>query len=222
MRKQPAGYFLLIFITLSILAALCVPGLLFSIVKSLLMPALLLQLFFTGGQTGKKLITAALIFSWGGDILLLFDDKNPLFFILGLVCFLITHVLYIIYFFVLIKSSQPSLLKTKPLLPVLVAGYGIGLLFFLWPYLGEMKLPVLVYAVVICTMLMGSLHVFYKVKKPACILFICGALLFALSDSMLAVNKFYQPFSGAGTLIMLTYCAAQLLIVSGYQKNRAQ
>jgi uncharacterized membrane protein YhhN len=42
-----------------------------------------------------------------------------------------------------------------------------------------------------------------------------GALLFVISDSVLAVNKFYQAFEAAGIVIMLTYGLAQFLIVEG-------
>jgi hypothetical protein len=36
-----------------------------------------------------------------------------------------------------------------------------------------------------------------------------------MSDSILAINKFYQPFEAAGVLIMLTYGLAQFFIVQG-------
>jgi uncharacterized membrane protein YhhN len=42
-----------------------------------------------------------------------------------------------------------------------------------------------------------------------------GAVLFVVSDSLLAINKFYSSFELAGVLIMLTYGMAQLLIVTG-------
>lgn len=44
---------------------------------------------------------------------------------------------------------------------------------------------------------------------------LAGAALFVLSDSVLAINKFYQSFELAGLLIMLTYGAAQYFIVKG-------
>ena len=42
-----------------------------------------------------------------------------------------------------------------------------------------------------------------------------GALLFVISDSVLAVNKFYYSFEWAGVVIMLTYGLAQLFICEG-------
>jgi len=103
----------------------------------------------------------------------------------------------------------------------LVAAYGVSLVQFLFPHLGDMKIPVIVYAVVICMMLVFSLHVFTKINRPANLLFVTGAILFAASDSLLAVNKFYKPFEFAGALIISTYCAAQLLIVLGVVRTKS-
>jgi uncharacterized membrane protein YhhN len=49
----------------------------------------------------------------------------------------------------------------------------------------------------------------------AATLMIGGAVLFISSDSILAINKFYEPFEFAGIAIMLTYGIAQLLITLG-------
>jgi uncharacterized membrane protein YhhN len=77
----------------------------------------------------------------------------------------------------------------------------------------------MVYAAVICSMLLCSLHIFLKVNKPANLFYLVGAVFFVLSDSLLAINKFYQPFAFAGVFIMLTYCAAQYFIVTGFIKQ---
>lgn len=191
------------------------------ITKPLLVPLLLLLVLFVNSPVPqKKLLVTGLIFSWLGDMFLLFEDQQPFFFIVGLICFLTTHICYIIYF---LKFTSPkiSVLKKQPLLFVAVVGYGITLVSFLYSHLGALKIPVIVYAIVICTMLLCSLHVFYNVNPPANILYIAGAVFFVASDSLLAINKFYQPFAYAGVWIMLTYCAAQYFIVRGYIKTTA-
>lgn len=166
----------------------------------------------------KKIILAALFFSWLGDVFLLMEYKAPLLFIFGLGSFLITHILYIIYF-TGIKSNAASLLYKQPLLIVAVLLYGSCLVWLLFPTLGDLKIHVLVYAAVICTMLLCSLHIFFKTDKKAAWLFVTGALLFVVSDSVLAINKFYKPFTTAGIIIMLTYCAAQYYIITGFIKQ---
>lgn len=188
--------------------------------KPLLLPVLIILLASaTGAVRGKKIMLVALFFSWMGDVLLMFESRHALFFIFGLVCFLTTHILYIIYF-LSISSENISLLKKYPLLIALVAAYGVSLVWLLFPHLAGLKIPVMVYAAVICTMLLCSLHIFYKVNSTANILYVSGALFFVLSDSLLAVNKFYQPFAYAGVFIMLTYCLAQYLIVRGFIQQR--
>jgi uncharacterized membrane protein YhhN len=186
------------------------------IVKPLLIPALLLLVAFTKSATpGKKILLAGLFFSWLGDVFLLFEYKHTLFFIFGLASFLTTHIFYIIYF-LRIQSEKNSLLKKQPVFIALVLAYGITLVWQLYPHLGPLKLPVMVYAAVICSMLLCSLHVFLKVNKKAAAFYLLGAGAFVVSDSLLAINKFYQPFTYAGVCIMLTYCAAQFFIVTGY------
>ena len=189
-------------------------------IKPLLMPTLMILLLQVVNRSNvKKLILTGLIFSWLGDLFLLLDAGNPLFFILGLASFLLTHVCYIIYFLAKPDSSI-SLLKKQPFIILLVIAYGAGLFVFLLPHLGALKIPVLVYAAVICSMLLCSVHVYGKVNEPSNKLYVAGALFFVLSDSLLAVNKFYVPIFLSHTWIMLTYCIAQYFIVSGCIKEK--
>ena len=189
------------------------------VAKPLLIPLLILFLYFSKNTVShKKLIVTGLFFSWLGDIFLLFDARNNLFFIFGLVCFLTTHIFYIIYF-LKIASSTISLLKKQPWVILLVIAYGSVLVWLLYPHLGDLKIAVIIYAAVICTMLLCSLHIFLKVNTPANVFYLAGAAFFVLSDSLLAIDKFYQPFAFAGVYIMLTYCAAQYFIVNGFIKQ---
>ncbi|MBK6635077.1 MAG: lysoplasmalogenase [Chitinophagaceae bacterium] len=191
-------------------------------VKPLLIPVLILLLLKTRSTVpGKNLLMTGLFFSWMGDVFLLFENKQPLFFIFGLASFLITHIFYIIYF-LRIRSANASLLKKQLLFIVLVPAYGIMLVWLLFPHLGDLKLPVMVYAAVICTMLLCSLHIFLKVNKKAAFIYVLGAAAFVGSDSLLAINKFYEPIAYAGIFIMLTYCAAQYFIVRGYIQQNNQ
>ena len=185
-----------------------------SLAKPLLMPVLAAMLYNTGFIGTKKIVFIGLFFSWWGDIFLLLDGRGSLFFIAGLACFLTTHILYIFYF-LSIKNQAPSLLKKQPVWFAVILSYGVGLVILLLPHLGELKIPVTLYATVISGMLLCSLHIYYKTLAPANIYFILGAILFVLSDSLLAINKFYQPFPMASVGIMLTYCLAQYFIIRG-------
>jgi len=186
------------------------------IVKVLLVPALIILLSSAKSSGGKKIILAGLFFSWIGDGLLLFESRNSMFFIFGLASFLTTHIFYIIYFFG-IRSPGVSLLKKQPLLILPVVAYGTILVWLLFPHLHDLKIPVTVYATVITTMLISSLYAYGKINKAAGNAYVIGAMAFVLSDSLLAIDKFYHPIPYAGVFIMLTYCAAQYLIVRGFR-----
>jgi uncharacterized membrane protein YhhN len=183
--------------------------------KPLILPFLILY-FFSSVRTISsplnKWIYLALFFSWCGDVLLMFDGMNALFFIFGLSAFLLAHIFYIMFFhFVRIREK--------------IAGNGWFLLFLLIyysilikklsPYLGELTIPVRVYGLVISIMLLMAMHMTSLRVKKAGWSMLAGAALFVLSDSVLAINKFYQPFEAAGLVIMLTYGAAQFFIVKG-------
>lgn len=187
-----------------------------AITKSLLMP--LLAVMLAKGSSlninNNRLLLMALLFSWAGDVLLLFTYKNELFFIAGLISFLCAHIMYIFYF-ANIKGPHPSLLKQRPWLVVAALLYVAAFVFLLYPNLGALRLPVMVYACVIITMLLYSLHAYRQLPQPTASLFVWGASFFVLSDSLLAINKFYAPFPLAGVAIMLTYCLAQYGIISG-------
>ena len=160
----------------------------------------------------NKWIVAALIFSWIGDVLLMFQDKKDIFFLLGLSAFLLAHVFYVIYFH---KVRLRDNVKSNPWLLVIVVVYYAALISFLSRYLGDMKVPVRIYGIVISFMFMLAMHMLFIRNKSAGKWMMIGALLFVLSDSLLALNKFYQSFEFASVAIILAYALAQFFIVKG-------
>lgn len=164
-------------------------------------------------QSGlKKWILLALAFSLGGDIFLLFEAKDPIFFLLGLASFLIAHIFYIVFFH-LIRIREN--IAGNFLLLLVVVVYYTALMTIISPFLENLKLPVRIYGVVISFMLLLALHTGFISNKKASMMIITGAVLFIISDSLLALNKFYAPFDYAGIGVMLTYGLAQLFIVDG-------
>ena len=183
--------------------------------KPLLMPVLIgyFLVVTASQQTGlKKWVLLALFFSWAGDVLLMFQPKDDLFFLLGLSAFLLAHIFYIVFFHQLRMQEN---IKSNPWLLLLVVIYYAVLISWLSPWLGTMKIPVRIYGIVISFMLMLALHLLSLKDKRSGGCLAVGALLFVLSDSVLAINKFYLPFEAAGIIIMLTYGAAQFFITEG-------
>ena len=145
-----------------------------------------------------KLFFAGLILSFFGDLFLLFKWG----FLPGLGSFLLAHVFYIISFK---KKLQKSIWKFWP---IILGLYATILLAFLFPYLKEMKIPVIIYAIVIATMMYNAI----KTHKKNLII---GALLFLISDTLLSVYLFMHPLIILNLLVMATYLGAQWFLVKG-------
>jgi uncharacterized membrane protein YhhN len=160
----------------------------------------------------KSLLLGALIFSWAGDVLLMFQPYNELFFLLGLSAFLIAHIFYISYF-LRIRRNERLPLFGWPF--ILVGAYYVLLIVLLTPHLREMKIPVWIYGLVISAMMAMALHMRYLHDRRPGSQLLLGAALFVVSDSLLAINKFYQTFSFAGGFVILTYGLAQIFMVKG-------
>ena len=183
--------------------------------KPLLLPALI-GYFLSSVKARNYYFLGALIFCWAGDVLLMFQGE--LFFMGGLGAFLTGHLLYIFCYRQLrYVNSNTGLLATQKMrfsLPIILAG--TGLVTILFPYLGEMKIPVMIYALVITVMAMQALFRYGFTTSKSFTLIFTGALFFMLSDSLLAINKFMKPLPLASLAIMTTYIMAQYLIVEGF------
>jgi uncharacterized membrane protein YhhN len=181
----------------------------------LILMAFLLSCVRTGSLM-RTLILMALLFSWLGDILLMFTDRDPVFFLLGLGAFLLAHIFYIVFFN---RVKERESIKPRWWLLIMVAFYYISLLTLLLPGLeDDMKIPVPVYGLVISFMLLLALHMPYGIHKTAGKLMAIGAMLFVISDSVLAIDRFYQSFEYASFIIMLCYSLAQFFLVLGSTK----
>lgn len=160
----------------------------------------------------RRWLIAGLLLSALGDLILalpaaLDTSAGPSVgqssFMAGLGAFLVAHLCYVAWFMALDRRWHLARLAA----PLVYAG---GLLAILWPYLGPMLVPVLAYAVVITLMLWRALAAADGrgaaiLQAPAA----WGAILFVLSDSLIALNRFVEPLPLATLLIMLTYWSGQ-------------
>jgi uncharacterized membrane protein YhhN len=151
----------------------------------------------------KVAIIAGLVCSLAGDVFLMLPADR---FVAGLVSFLIAHLFYITAF----TSGTGFSFSWRSL--VLCIIYGIFLFNILSPHLGEMKLPVLVYMVVILVMAWQAWERWRQTGQSGALLAFLGAVLFVISDSALAINRFRGQYKSAQALILSTYFAAQWLI----------
>jgi uncharacterized membrane protein YhhN len=167
-----------------------------------------------------KIMVAAFAFSWVGDVALMFVRYNENFFLVGLVGFLITHVLYIVAFMDVTDKQTAPFLKTTPLILIPFVLYFAGLLYYVFPAVpGDFKIPVAVYSATIAAMVISAVNRKGRVNATSFAYVMAGGLMFMLSDSIIAINKFKAPFSTAGIFIMILYIAGQYAIAQGMLKQ---
>lgn len=148
----------------------------------------------------KSLILVGLIISTTGDVFLMLPKDR---FMAGLAAFLTAHLFYGAAFFFPAGMPVPW-----PLFPLLAYAGVVGILLF--PYLEKMKVPVLVYGIVIMTMAWTAWSRFLVNRGPAAGIALAGALLFVSSDTLLAFRRFYRPQYLPHSPVMLLYFAAQI------------
>ena len=178
-----------------------------SLTKPLLVPCLMVLVWLQSRTIrGHGIILAALFFSWLGDLLLMLPGED--FFMGGLAAFLSAHICYI---WIFSREATYHPLRVLPFLmyvALLLAGPLNGKL----PE--NLQIPVYSYVVVITTM--GIVASLRSTQRPGYELILIGSILFILSDSFLALNKFSSPLPLSGLWVMLTYGLAQYFIVKGY------
>jgi len=182
--------------------------------KPMLMPLLILFFMQTTSAYPTKLrlfFITALFFSWLGDVVLMFGDEKELFFILGLLFFLLTQLFYATVFF---SWVQKNTLSYESIIIAIIpfTAFGIFLLMKLMPNLGPLFIPVIVYASAITLMGIAATLTFKSIRMEQCLMLISGSVFFIVSDSLLAVNKFLSPVPYSGFWVMLTYILAQAII----------
>ena len=187
---------------------------LYILAKPLLMITLLFY-FVSATKTYPRwrfYVIAALVFSWAGDVFLISSD----WFVAGLVSFLIAHVFYIIAY----QKTGAATGLLKPLDIIKFVVYGVVLIWVIYPGLDNLLVPVLIYALVLLGMGVWAHKRRGATPADSFKLVAIGAILFALSDGLIAVNKFAFEIPAERILIMSIYMTAQYLIVQGLIKHR--
>ncbi len=168
----------------------------------LLVLALALQGVGAGGSYGP-LVVAALLCSLAGDVFLMLPEDR---FVPGLLSFLVGHLLYVAAFVGDGGAAGPP----AALLPFALAG--VLVYAWLWPGLGAMRAPVALYVTAIAAMGGFATARWLGTGGTGALLACTGAVLFAVSDSALAANRFRRPFAAAPAVVLGTYFGGQCLI----------
>lgn len=178
-------------------------GIVFAFLKAVPIWALAARVFLSLPDGKGRLLFAGLIASSVGDIVLSLPVAAS--FLIGLAAFFTAHVLY--------ASSFLMQFRFRPLrlIPATVALILVSLVaVHISPHLGAMAGPVYAYVGVIALMTVSAAF-----RRPPALTVYFGAMVFMVSDSLIAQNRFVDPVPFAGAAIMITYYIAQFLIAEG-------
>ncbi len=157
-------------------------------------------------QTGRW-VGSGLLWSSAGDIALALGDRC---FLAGLAAFFVAHLCYMAGLLPSVRISRSGFFRVAG---VVIYGVGVGLVI---GRATQWSPPVFAYTLVLTTM--GITAALRDADRQV----YGGALLFIVSDSLLAMNRFLSPFPEAHQWVMLTYYAAQGLIASGIVAENIQ
>jgi uncharacterized membrane protein YhhN len=173
------------------------------LVKSLPIFLLSLLVWFNTQTPRGRLTALGLVFSGIGDVILALDFQN--LFVAGIISFTIAHLCYISAFLRGIRLSRSSLtIMLGLLLYAAIMGQA------LFPHLGNMAIPVFFYLGIIILMAASA-----ALGENNHKLLLTGAILFIISDSLIAVDQFVSPIPYSNHWVMISYYLAQILIAMG-------
>ncbi|MDR7085893.1 putative membrane protein YhhN [Aeromicrobium panaciterrae] len=155
-------------------------------------------------QKGPRLLAAALVFCFFGDLFLEFEDL----FIVGMAAFALGHICFIRFF---ISRGAMGQLKRKPWILAIYTVAGIAMIAYAWSGLEDGLKPVVpIYA----ALLVGTAATSMATDVRAGI----GGLLFLLSDGIILLgeaDRIDKDAVASGLAIMALYIASIFFLTSG-------
>jgi alkenylglycerophosphocholine hydrolase len=180
------------------------------------MLALLAWLWAVSGFQGQLFWFAlGIILSLAGDVFLMLPAQSLL---AGILAFLLAHLAYIIGF----NPAWPPLNAASLIVAALVGITALRVYRRIAAGLtasgtNQLRIPVLAYTVTISLMLFSALLALVKPEWQAgpALLVSGGALLFFVSDTLLAWNEFIERLPNGSVFVMLTYHLGQVGVIVG-------
>lgn len=173
-----------------------------SITKPMLMPLLLAFVMISVGPgfgPSSRWLGIGLCFAWFGDIALM--SSHEAWFAIGILMFLVMQLCYITGYFRL--GARDGLRRHRWLL-IVYPLFWIIANALLWPGLGAMRIPILIYSAALVSMAMCAMAVGPWMGV--------GGTLFMFSDLLIGEGVAYGGFPGSDFVIMLLYILGQLII----------
>jgi uncharacterized membrane protein YhhN len=183
-----------------------------------LLPALLLAVAVFRTPGAPRAIGYGLLLAAFGDFEMLRTGSGTDGFLFGMIAFALMHVCYIAGFARV--GEGPGLVRRLPWLAIPYVMAAIALDMMLVPHAGSFAGPLAIYSILLAAMAIAALNAAGRLQDArAARMLAGGALVFMLSDTLLALGMFWPGFFLTGTtlelLVMATYFVAQIGIVTG-------
>ena len=187
------------------------------VAKPAVMLCLFLWLLTSTGLEGATLwFGLGILLSLTGDVLLMISLDR--FFLVGLVAFLFAQLAYVIGF----NTPIPAITAWSVILAILIGWGGARvirriLVSVLEKGQGRLRLPIIVYGMVISIMLLSAMIKLNDLtwNAGAALLVGIGAFLFYISDIILAWHKFVAPFQYGRIYNIAAYHLGQIMLIAG-------
>lgn len=194
------------------------------ITKPLLMSsALFLLIKYLSQKEYQNWLMVAFTYSLLGDVLIMGQGINDVFFIGGMAAFFIAQTSYIVYFHRSAGGWLGRNTATK-VLQVLVTLYATGFYLLLLPQLDGFWIVILLYQTITALMGVVALGRYGRVNYEAYMYSVVGAFGLLLANSVFAYTKF-MPFQQlnelSSSLITLSYFFGQYMMLKGFVALRA-
>ena len=162
-------------------------------------------------NANARWITMGLLLSAIGDFCLEWASS---WFLAGLIAFLLAHLAYLTAYVHLVRRARLILL-------VPVAAFGMASFRVLEPALGNMTIPVALYTTVICCMLWRAWALIGERRNEPRKAWSAalGATSFALSDTLVAWNRFVEPSTTLALLLIVLYWGGQWAIAASASED---
>lgn len=181
--------------------------------KPLIMTSLGLFYFFSQKSNRSPIVMGAILCALIGDVVLLWDENL----VFGLMSFLVGNLLYTVAYkqhrFEETENDLTGVHRARLAFPIILGG--TGLIVVIYPLLGSLKIPVTFYGIVVICMVITALFRYGHTTSQSFWMVFGGAVLFMISNGILAIDKLLQPLSYAQPSIMSLYVLSQYMIIKG-------
>jgi len=190
----------------------------FYISKPLIVPVLLIYLFFKLKESQHSLIPALMIatfFSMLGDIFLLFTVDETLFKLVGICTFIVAQAAYAYLYYLSVGGHQKKNISFYKRWPEIISIGAIAIVtVIIYPTLGDFAAPAVIYVLITTITIVFALNRRFYVSKKSFSLTMLGVLFFFVSDTLMGDDLFLENIINH-FFVMLSYVIGHYFVIKG-------